>query len=957
MDDLRARVQAALGEAYHVERELTGGGMSRLFIATERSLRRQVVVKLLPPQFTSEVSTTRFEQEIQVAARLQHPNILPVLSAGAHGDLLYYIMPYVPGESLRHRLTREHKLLLPAAVRILQEIADALAYAHAEGVVHRDIKPENILLEGSHAVLTDFGVARALVASRSGGLTDTGVVVGTPAYMSPEQAAGEQQIDARSDVYALGVVGYEMLSGALPFEGATARAMIAAHLTETPKPLRTLRADVPAQVSGAIDRALAKEPERRFPGAAEFRDALTESGARAPRRSRRVPVIAAALGLTLLGAGIVLAGRGRSPTLDANLIAVVPFDVFDAKLNVWREGLVDIMSRNVDGAGPIHSVSPTLVVRKWSGRADPASTAELARVTGARLALYGQVVAGRGDSVRLTATLLDASNQRPVADFELRGEASTMDQLTDSLTIALLRELGKSRPIGAVRLASFGSRSLPAVKAFLQGEQHFRRAEWDSALVAYSRAVELDSTFPLALRRITMNMGWKIIGSDSLSNVYALRAGAHNRGLSPHDSLLVTADSLTAVMFRYAADPDMAAHGRRVFQTLGEATRRYPEDPEVWYALGDAYHHFGWINTIRSRLEDERDAFDRAIALDSAFTPSYIHPVEVALAMQDSAGALRYAHAYLKRGPTDVEGLDIALVAKLLDPRQARSAEVQAIIDTANASVLGMARSTLTRWGDSAETVLRIARALSEKPRPGPAPWSDTTFNRFRLTNTLAARGHVREAFAQAGTRFPPLVGVLGVLGVMPPDTVNAAISRRPVGSGVTPGAWLWWWESRGDAAALRRFARSADSVANQPAPPFGKGHWQYVAGWARASEAFARHDTAEALRRFEALPDSLCPMCILEPLSEARVLAAAGREREALALVDRSGLPVTVAVERIFYRLETARLSEKVGNRNLAIAAYQDILNAWRHADPELQPFVAEARAALARLGGEPRN
>src|SRR5213592_585934 len=233
MTDLQTQLQGALGDAYHVERELGGGGMSRLFLATEASLHRQVVIKLLPPEFASEVSAARFKQEIELAAHLQHPNILPLLTAGAKDDLLFYVMPFVSGESLRHRLTREGKLPIADAVRILHEMADALAYAHAEGVIHRDVKPENILLLGSHAVLTDFGVARALAEAQSGSrLTGTGVAIGTPAYMSPEQAAGEPQIDARADVYALAVVGYEMLAGFPPFAGRTAQSVIAAHFTQ-----------------------------------------------------------------------------------------------------------------------------------------------------------------------------------------------------------------------------------------------------------------------------------------------------------------------------------------------------------------------------------------------------------------------------------------------------------------------------------------------------------------------------------------------------------------------------------------------------------------------------------------------------------------------------------------------------------------------------------------------------
>src|SRR2546428_6441660 len=272
MSDLHARLQAALGDAYQVERELGGGGMSRVFVATEASLHRAVVIKLLPPEFASEVSEARFKQEIELAAHLQHPNILPVLTAGAKGDLLFYVMPFVSGESLRHRLTREGKLPVADAVRILHEMADALAYAHAEGVIHRDVKPENILLEGGHAVLTDFGVARALVESRSGGrLTDTGLALGTPGYMSPEQAAGERHVDARADVYALAVVGYEMLAGVPPLAGPTAQALIAAHLTAKPKPLTDARARAPPAGGKWSARGPAEGPRPRPRAAAPVR--------------------------------------------------------------------------------------------------------------------------------------------------------------------------------------------------------------------------------------------------------------------------------------------------------------------------------------------------------------------------------------------------------------------------------------------------------------------------------------------------------------------------------------------------------------------------------------------------------------------------------------------------------------------------------------------------------------
>src|SRR5256886_16160491 len=347
MSDLQARLQAALGDVYQVERELGGGGMSRVFLATEASLHRAVVIKLLPPEFASEVSEARFKQEIELAAHLQHPNILPLLTAGAKGDLLFYVMPFVSGESLRHRLTREGKLPVADAVRVLHEIADALAYAHAEGVIHRDVKPENILLLGSHAVLTDFGVARALAEARSGGrLTDTGLALGTPGYMSPEQAAGERHVDARADVYALAVVGYEMLAGSPPFAGPTAQALIAAHLTATPKPLTDARPEAPPAVANAIARALAKDPNARLRTAAEFRDALGAGLAhprdQALRRTGWLVAAGAAIVAVALGGALMSRARGAGGGVGPKVVAVFPFLVgrAPAPLSVPPAGLV-----------------------------------------------------------------------------------------------------------------------------------------------------------------------------------------------------------------------------------------------------------------------------------------------------------------------------------------------------------------------------------------------------------------------------------------------------------------------------------------------------------------------------------------------------------------------------------------------------------------------------------------
>ncbi len=262
--DFQRQVQDAIGPSYRILSELGGGGMSRVFLAEEVQVERKVVVKVLPPETSAAVSIDRFEREIRLAARLQHPHIVPFLTTGGKGDLLFYIMPFIEGESLRAKLAREGELPVPEAVRIIRDVADALAMAHKQGIVHRDIKPDNILLSGRHALVTDFGVAKAVEkSSGSGNLTSMGVALGTPAYMSPEQATADPHTDHRADLYALGIVAYEMLCGRQPFEASSAQGIIAAHVTQQPQPIERFRGNVPPALAILIMRCLEKKPADR----------------------------------------------------------------------------------------------------------------------------------------------------------------------------------------------------------------------------------------------------------------------------------------------------------------------------------------------------------------------------------------------------------------------------------------------------------------------------------------------------------------------------------------------------------------------------------------------------------------------------------------------------------------------------------------------------------------------
>src|SRR5436309_11467539 len=331
---LLAELRAALDSTYEIEGEIGGGGMSRVFEAVERALGRRVVIKVLPPELTAGVNRERFRREIQFAARLQHPHIVPLLTAGQVGDILYYTMPFVEGETLRVELDRGGRLPAARVLAILQDVVDALAYAHSRGLVHRDIKPENILVQRTHALVTDFGVAKAISAALPGtAATTVGVAVGTPAYMAPEQLAADPAADHRIDLYAVGLLAYELLSGSSPFAGSSPQQTLARQLTERPTPPHIQRADVPPELSAIIMRCLEKEPAARFATAEELLQALgqvriTSSGVRAITRTleidltragpaRRTLIVAGGIALAVALAGVAYAFWRPAPRVAA----------------------------------------------------------------------------------------------------------------------------------------------------------------------------------------------------------------------------------------------------------------------------------------------------------------------------------------------------------------------------------------------------------------------------------------------------------------------------------------------------------------------------------------------------------------------------------------------------------------------------------------------------------------
>jgi len=513
--DLRAQLQSALGPAYVLERELGGGGMSRVFTAEDTALRRRIVMKVLPPELAAGLSVARFQREIALAAQLQHPHIVPVLATGDAEGLPWYTMPFVEGESLRERLARVGELPVAEAVRLLREIATALDYAHEKGIVHRDIKPDNVLISGSIAMVTDFGVAKALAASVSaheGTLTATGVAIGTPAYMSPEQITADPAVDRRADIYALGVVAYEMLAGQPPFAGRTTQTLLAAHVTEAPEPLARRRPAVPPALAALVMRCLEKRAADRPQHAREIVQALdavmTPAPTDLPPRilvKRLPPVKLAGFFLVLVAAlgGVWLAfGRGaRSSDVASTRLIIAPFENLtgDARFDHIGRIAADRLALGIAQVGSMDVVpsNAVLMALRDAAGGTEAQLRRLSEATHAGLLVSGSVVL-RGDAIELQAQVSEVKSGKVVMTLE-PASSSSADPIAaiDALRDHLLGALGRRE----LAILPAGSRA-PKYAAYQEFAAGFERFAIQGDIIGsrpfFERAIAIDSNFTQA---------------------------------------------------------------------------------------------------------------------------------------------------------------------------------------------------------------------------------------------------------------------------------------------------------------------------------------------------------------------------------------------------------------------------------------------------------------------------
>lgn len=593
MTEIRDELQNSLGAAYTLERELGGGGMSRVFLAEEVALGRKVVVKVLSPELLAGVNIDRFRREIQLAARLQQAQIVPVLSAGEIHGIPYYTMPFVEGESLRARLAREGRLPAHEVVSVLRDVARALAYAHDHGVVHRDIKPDNVLLSGGTAVVTDFGIAKALSAAKDtrttdAGLTQLGMSVGTPTYISPEQAAGDPDVDARSDVYSLGCMAYELLSGQTPFPGRTPQRLLVAHLTETPKPIAEVVPDVPAALASLVTRMLQKDPAARPQSGHDIAVALdaVSSGSFGSATRGFLEGLTTRMGVTLYaGAFVVVAVLAKA----AEIAFGLPSWVFTGALAVMVLGLPAVV---LAAFGTSRHVTWSRTLR-GGALAVGAFAAAIAAIM--ILRVFGIGPAGS----LLAAGRLSGTARLIVVDFNAGRDSS----LSHVVTEAVRTNLGQSKVVSIMPPAAIASaltrmQRAPSTPVDLELAQQIAQREGAKAIVA-GDVTALGAGYVVSLR---------LVSADSGAELAAYRATVDGP-----NQLLDAIDGLTRKLRGRIGESLKSVHDAPALDqvTTGslDALRKYAEANRAFDLYGDY--------TKASQLLRE------AIRLDTGFAMAY----------------------------------------------------------------------------------------------------------------------------------------------------------------------------------------------------------------------------------------------------------------------------------------------------------------------------------------------
>jgi serine/threonine-protein kinase len=944
----------SLRDRYAFERELGRGGMATVYLARDIRHDRAVALKLLHPELAATIGPNRFLQEIRLTARLQHPHLVPVLDSGEATGQLWYSMPYVEGESLRERLQREIQMPLEAALRIGREVADALEYAHQQGVIHRDIKPENIMLSGDHALVADFGVARVIGQIAGERLTETGIALGTPAYMSPEQATASGRLDGRSDVYALGCVIYEMLAGEPPFTGPTPQAVIAKRFVQPVLPLRQLRPTVPAWVDSAVATALASVPADRFPTAADFAQALAgppdaadEVTARRHPSSRRRAISArralsiAALLAAGLAATLYLALRKPGTWAPGTLLAAgtlrererllladfgtrqVDTSLGGVMTEIFRIDLVQSPTVTLMPSGQVAEVLRRMQ-RPATARLDPALAREVGVREGVKAVVTGEI-ARAGSQFVLSAQLISAASGEVLTAHRETAPDSTaliaaVDRLSGELRARIgesLTSIGREQPLERVTTTSLAALRL-YTRAVRAGDHE---GEWLKAISLLDEAVAVDTGFAMAYRTL---------------GLYALNTGQMDRAMRGYSAAVARKDRLTDrernftlanyyAVFKY--DP------RKAISAFEAVLGKYPNEREALNDLSLVYRGLYQYQQAEPLLE-------RALAVDSLYVPA--HSNLMALELQ---------------------------LKKLPEATAAYTRAIRLLPDVPFLWLLGIPLA-----GQVGDYALAEARGEEFKKRFGADPRWRASADR-ELANVAATRGKLADAerylhqtmaggpeASTLGERLADAIFLGTVIATVADDParglreVERGLARFPLDSLAQVErpyltlAYVYQLAGRADQARalLREYERGANVDMLNPK--------ELDLAWGRVFLLERRPQ--DALRRLrEATPDPLS-FGVAE-LGRAHDLA--GQADSAITYYERylaaTEYPraATDATELARIHRRLGELYEERGERDKARVHYASFVALWKDCDPELRPRVTEVRRRLAALGGEP--
>jgi hypothetical protein len=1004
LPDPTARLAAALADRYRVERELGRGGMAVVYLGYDLRHDRPVALKVLRPELAVSVGAERFVREIRFAARLQHPHILPLHDSGGvpaeptAPPILWYAMPLVEGESLRERLRRDGQQPVAEALRWTAELADALAYAHAHGIVHRDIKPENVLLTatgtGGHALLADFGVARALETVGSERLTETGLALGTPAYMSPEQSLGSGAVDARSDLYSLGCVLYELLIGEPPYTGPTAQAIVAKRLTDPVPSVRRLRERVPPEVDAILERLLAKSPADRYATAGELSAALAAvpvspggAAAAGPRASappfppppeavaarggRLRRVILIAIALLVITAGAVVArrviGKGTRPTaaLDLNAVAVLPFRITapDRSLDYLGEGIVDLLAVKLDGsAGPRAVPARQLLaeLRYQPGMAIPPDVADAAaRHTGAGRVLDGSLVRS-GAGVELSASLRRTDGGGRPVHASAAGSLDSLPALVDRLAAQLLASENDVLPL----LGELSSAR--AISAYLRGTAADRRGRYQEAAADFGQALAEDSTFALAaLAQITVANRFndlEVVGrAERLAWTYRERLGPKGR-----------------LLLRGLAGPKYPEASSQIAQiaALQDAVSAAPEVPDAWFELGDMQLHYGGLNDVPNAVGRAETNFERALELAPEWVLPLDHQLMAKLWLDDTTGFRSLARRWVAadtvagdRSPYIRWRLGVALGDSAQVARQRASLDRWS--EDALVWLAGDAQADAVGLGD----VELAIRELEHRAVTGTRLWRARNRRRELLLNTgrPAAALALSDSLA-SGAPYPEWAKVTRVEDALFWDgdtaaaaaavrTLSAADQRRsrtgtPSGAEVRGHCRLGLWAlHHGDAAAVQAWFTRIHGEKAKADDAFNDDDRAVCAALLEAWIAWHGADAPQARRLLDRadsmyITSDLMQDWTLTNLVTARLRAAAGDLPGAARAIRRVhvALPSSPTYWST-YLLEGARIKLETGDTAEAVRDLRRFLVLRAGAEPGLRSESDSARARLALL------